>query len=234
MTTRSSRQDPGVTDAYPPSLSLDAPRGPSFSVTGSRESEPPEDDAFESARPLPPLRESSRPSAALDFRTVFESHYDYVWLSLRRLGVHDRDREDIVNEVFFRVHGRLETYDSSRPLRPWLFAFCVRCAADYRKLARHRREEDPPEHEAWSADPSPGPDERLLASERWKLVARALDTLDLAHRSVFVMHEIDQVPVPTLAEALGIPVGTAYTRLRAARQDFAAFVRRDRAKDTVR
>jgi RNA polymerase sigma-70 factor (ECF subfamily) len=165
---------------------------------------------------------------------VFESHYDYVWLSLRRLGVHDRDREDIVNEVFFRVHGRLETYDSSRPLRPWLFAFCVRCAADYRKLARHRREEDPPEHEAWSADPSPGPDERLLANERWKLVARALDTLDLAHRSVFVMHEIDQVPVPTLAEALGIPVGTAYTRLRAARQDFAAFVRRDRAKDTVR
>jgi RNA polymerase sigma-70 factor (ECF subfamily) len=228
MTTRASRQDPGVTDAYPTSASLAVPHGPSFSLTASRDSEPPEPDTAERAR------ESSRPVAALDFRTVFESHYDYVWLSLRRLGVHDRDREDIVNEVFFRVHGRLETYDSSRPLRPWLFAFCVRCAADYRKLARHRREEDPPEHEAWSADPSPGPDERLLANERWKLVARALDTLDLAHRSVFVMHEIDQVPVPTLAEALGIPVGTAYTRLRAARQDFAAFVRRDRAKDTVR
>ena len=126
MSTRSSRQDPGVTDAYPPSLSLAAPRGPSFSLTGSRESEPPEPDALESTRSLESGRESSRPSAALDFRTVFESHYDYVWLSLRRLGVHDRDREDIVNEVFFRVHGRLETYDSSRPLRPWLFAFCVR------------------------------------------------------------------------------------------------------------
>lgn len=162
------------------------------------------------------------------FRAIFDAHYDYVWLSLRRLGVHDRDREDVTNEVFFRVHGRLGTYDPSRPMRPWLFAFAVRAASDYRKLARHRRERDSDSSEGGyaSVHPGPGPDEHAIRREEQRLVASALETLDLPQRSVFVMHELDQVPVPTIAEALGIPLGTAYTRLRSARQDFAAAVRR--------
>lgn len=78
------------------------------------------------------------------------------------------------------------------------------------------------------------PDEQAIVREERALVARALDTLDLPHRSVFVMHEFDHVTVPTIAEALGIPLGTAYTRLRAARTDFAAAVRRLGAKESRR
>ncbi len=166
----------------------------------------------------------------VSFRAVFDAHYDYVCLSLRRLGVHDRDRDDVTNEVFFRVHGRLDTYDTTRPMRPWLFAFAVRAASDYRKLARHRRETGAPEHGIASMHPGPMPDEQAIRREEQRLVARALDTLDLPLRSVFVMHELDQVPVPTIAEALGIPLGTAYTRLRSARQDFTIAVRRLSAK----
>jgi len=160
------------------------------------------------------------------FRAIFEAHYDYVWLSLRRLGVSDRDREDITNEVFFRVHSRLDAYDPSRPVRPWLFAFAVRAASDYRKLARHRREASVPEGTPISVHPGPGPDEHAIRREEQQLVALALDTLDLDRRAVFVMHELDQVAVPAIAASLGIPLGTAYTRLRSARHDFAAAVRR--------
>lgn len=170
------------------------------------------------------------------FRAIFDAHYDYVWISLRRLGVQDRDREDITNEVFFRVHGKLATYDPARPVRPWLFAFAVRAASDYRKLARHRREAGPPEQGSASVHPGPAPDEQAIRREEQRLVADALEALDLPQRSVFVMHELDQVPVPTIAEALGIPLGTAYTRLRSARQDFATAVRRlsARGKEPLR
>src|SRR5215472_17365750 len=89
---------------------------------------------------------SAQPAVSADadrdalFRDVFAGEFDYVWTSLRRLGVHDRDLEDVAQEVFVHVHRRLDDYDPGRPLRPWLFAFAFRCASDWRRLARHRVE----------------------------------------------------------------------------------------------
>jgi len=57
-------------------------------------------------------------------------------------------------------------------------------------------------------------------------VARALDTLDFDRRAVFILHEIDGVAIPEIARALEIPSNTAYSRLRLARADFGAAVRR--------
>ena len=74
------------------------------------------------------------------FRALFENQFDYVWTSLLRLGVHARDVEDVAQDVFEHVHRRLDEYDRSRPIRPWLFAFSFRCASDWRRLARHRVE----------------------------------------------------------------------------------------------
>ncbi len=214
MRIAASPQDSSVTLTLP-SLSADTPRD--LAAVAS----------FEDERAIPERTAEARASRpAPSFRAIFDAHYDYVWLSLRRLGVSDRDREDITNEVFFRVHGRLDAYDPERPIRPWLFAFAVRAASDYRKLARHRREASVPEGTPISVHPGPGPDEHAIRREEQQLVALALDALDMDRRSVFVMHELDQVAVPTIASALGIPLGTAYTRLRSARQDFAIAVRR--------
>jgi len=57
---------------------------------------------------------------------------------------------------------------------------------------------------------------------------RALEELDLDRRAVFVMHDIDGHVMPDIAAALGVPLNTAYSRLRLARADFAAAVERVR------
>jgi RNA polymerase sigma-70 factor, ECF subfamily len=164
----------------------------------------------------------------LDFRSVFEETFDYVWHTLRRLGVRERDLEDIAHEVFLSVHRNLDRYDRERPIRPWLFAFAVRAAADYRRLARHRVElrEDTSD----LADPGPTPHERAVAREQLDLVALALDALDFDRRVLFVLHQIDGVPVNQCARILGIPINTAHSRLRLARDDFERAVRRLRAR----
>ena len=84
------------------------------------------------------LSASRKDPATLRFEAVFESELSYVWTSLRRLGVHARDLEDVAHDVFLQVHKTIARYDETRPLRPWLFAFAVRAASDYRRLARHR------------------------------------------------------------------------------------------------
>jgi RNA polymerase sigma-70 factor (ECF subfamily) len=167
-------------------------------------------------------RVSSRPLP--DLGTVFDDHFDYVWATLRRMGVRDADREDLVHEVFLKVHARLADYDDSRPLRPWLFGFAYRVAADYHRLARHRVEVLGAQGEA-AAETVPA-DERIASLEQRDLVLRALNTIDLDRRAVVVMHDIDDMPVPQIAEMLDIPLNTAYSRLRLAREQLAAAVTR--------
>lgn len=77
---------------------------------------------------------SSRPT----FRGIFETQLTFLWNTLARFGVADRDLEDVAHEVFVVVSRRLSDYDPSRPLRPWLFAIAYRCASDYRNRAAHR------------------------------------------------------------------------------------------------
>jgi RNA polymerase sigma-70 factor (ECF subfamily) len=163
-------------------------------------------------------------SAAPDFRAVFDAHVGYVAASLGRLGVRPADVDDVVSEVFVRVHRELGRYDVSRPMKPWLFAFAVRVASDHRRLARHRREVYGDERDVVAT--TPGPDAQLEAAEARQVVQRALEELDMDKRAVFVLHDLDETPVPEIARALGIAEGTAYSRLRAARAEFTTAVRR--------
>lgn len=173
---------------------------------------------------VPSAIESPRAAVEWRFRALFDAHVSYVAASLGRLGVREADRDDLVNEVFVRVHRELDRYDESRPMRPWLFAFAARVASDHRRRAVHRREILGDEGDAASS--APAPDRQLEATEARRIVARALDVLDLDKRAVFVLHDLDETPVPEIARVLGIAEGTAYSRLRAARTEFSAAVRR--------
>jgi RNA polymerase sigma-70 factor (ECF subfamily) len=160
-----------------------------------------------------------RPS---DFRSIFDREFSYVWTSLRRLGVQARDLEDITHDVFVEVFRNLNRYDATRPLRPWLFAFAFRFASDYRRLARHRVEVYE-EHTGMSADPAA--DDVIAARELRALIATALQSIDLVRRGVFILHELDAQPMAEIAETLGIPINTAYSRLRVARNEFTTTFR---------
>jgi RNA polymerase sigma-70 factor (ECF subfamily) len=159
------------------------------------------------------------------FRAVFDSECGYVWATLRRLGVADRDVEDVAHETFLRVAAHLDEYDPARPLRAWLFVFALRMARDYRRLARHRHEAVGAEGEA-SDQAVAWPDEVLAARETHSLVLSALDALDWDKRVVFVACELEEREVAEVAESLGIPRNTAASRLRLARGKFTATVRR--------
>ncbi len=179
-----------------------------------------------------------RPEAPLRGRTadlcqLFEAEGAYVWKSLRRLGVPSSDLEDLTHDLFLEVQRRLDDYDPSRPVRPWLFGFALRLSMRHNKRA-HRRREQPEADQDERADASALPDEQLAAGQDRRLVLQALEAIDMSRRAVFVLHDIDGEPMPEIARALGVPVNTAYSRLRAARQDFAAAVKRLRPEERER
>jgi RNA polymerase sigma-70 factor (ECF subfamily) len=156
-------------------------------------------------------------------RDLFTMHSDYVWNTLRRLGVPPSDLEDLTHDVFVQVGRHTSDFDPSRPVRPWLFGFAFRIASQHRRRA-HRRHETPGETDEMT-HPGPAPDEQLVADERRRLVLAALQRIPIDRRAVLVLYEIDRTPMADIAATLGIPVNTGYSRLRIARTEFAAAVK---------
>jgi RNA polymerase sigma-70 factor (ECF subfamily) len=176
-----------------------------------------------------PLRVEPEPPP-LDFDAIYDSEFGFVWNSLKRLGIHDHDLEDLTHDVFMRVYRSRAEYDPQRPIRPWLFGVAFRAASTFRRSARQRREvvADTQFHGEIRATEDP-----TDAAANRRLVLESLQALDLKKRAVFVMHELSGYSAPEIAEALGEPLNTVYSRLRVAREQFEAEVRRIRGEDDV-
>jgi RNA polymerase sigma-70 factor (ECF subfamily) len=187
------------------------------------------------AVPLPPTQPSLRPiavsvgsvatpasveSRTRSFRGLYEAHVDFVWRNLRRLGVYEADVEDRTQEVFVVAHRRFDQFeDRGHGPRAWLFQIVLRVASDARRH-RRRHPEDPDGGDALGRAAVEAPQaEALLRSEALSQLDAALDTIDVARRAVLVLHEIEEMTAPEIAELLGIPLNTVYSRLRVARAE---------------
>jgi RNA polymerase sigma-70 factor (ECF subfamily) len=148
------------------------------------------------------------------FTEIFREHARYLWRALLGLGVRPGDVDDVCQEVFLVVHRRLPEFDG-RALRSWLYAICLRVASEYRRSARVRLEvsvDQLPESHA------PAPQlEAVFTGELCTRLLASLERLDEDKREAFVLYEIEQLPLREVAEALGCPLQTAYSRLQAAR-----------------
>jgi RNA polymerase sigma-70 factor (ECF subfamily) len=156
---------------------------------------------------------------------LFDAEFRYVWNTLRYLGVQPADVQDLGQEVFLTVHRLLARGEVPKTTRSWLFALCHNAASNYRRLARHRREV-PSDAAPDAADSSKSLEADLSSKEEWARVAAILDALDFDRRTILVSHDMDEIPMPEVAAALGVPLNTAYSRLRLARRDFQAAARR--------
>jgi RNA polymerase sigma-70 factor, ECF subfamily len=166
------------------------------------------------------------PSEDAGFRALFHREAGYVWATLRRLGVHPSDVEDVTQEVMLRVFRLQGDYDPSRPLRPWIFGIAHRVAAEWRRH-RRRHPEDPTDFDDRDLASTQGDAEAAVAARQAKaLVERALLAVEVDRRAVFILHDLEGCPAPDIARTLEIPVNTAYSRLRLAREEFRAEVAR--------
>jgi RNA polymerase sigma-70 factor (ECF subfamily) len=153
------------------------------------------------------------------FAPLYRAHFRLVRHLVALVGVRDADVADVVQEVFARLDRALRGgLDASRPLLGWLKRTAVRCACDHRALARSR--EQPATEAMDPADGGPNPEEHMEIIEARSHVRAVLDALPDELRLVLVMSDVEEMPMTEIAEVLEIPVGTGYTRLRAARGRF--------------
>lgn len=193
-------------------------------------------DAAASAGSVSPpsvaLAELAPPLHLPSLAAVYNEHHDFMWRSLRRLGVDAADVEDAVHDAFLVVARRLVEFEGRSSLRTWLFAVAIRVAQS-RRRDRQREVHHLERYESvaprQSDDPWPRQEMRVILHQ-------LLDTLEEDQRIVFIMIELESMTAPEIAAALELKVPTVYSRLRLAREAMRRAVTRylARTRETAR
>lgn len=157
-------------------------------------------------------------------REVLEQHGAFVCRSLRYLGVREADLDDTVQEVFLVVYQRLSDYEEKGRARAWLYSICTRIAHAQRRKVERRRESSPPAFLENAAAPT----QHVHVEDREALALghRLLNELPPPQREVFLLYEVEDLPMSEIARALDCPLQTAYSRLHKARARILAQVER--------
>jgi RNA polymerase sigma-70 factor (ECF subfamily) len=179
------------------------------------------------------LMQADNDARPLDFNAVVAEHGPYIWRVLRRLGVRASDIEDVWQETFIVVHRKLGGFEGRSSIRTWLSAIAVRVASDYRNRAHRRREqatEEVPEDPAGDVFQRVSQHDEMIERERRALLDKLIAELKPEQREVIVLYEFAELPMQEVADALGCPLQTAYSRLHAARRALEQAARREAAR----
>ena len=167
------------------------------------------------------------PSAheALDIDALYAEHAPFLTRVLIRLVGDGPHVDDLLQETFLVAHRKRESFDGRAAVRTWLYAIAARLAMRHRRGAgRFLRAvglfaEEP-------AAISSHPDDDLEKARAAQLVRSTLDRLPFKQREVFVLYELEELDGTEIADLLGIPINTVWTRLHHGRKRFADSIRK--------
>ncbi|MFZ5445700.1 MAG: RNA polymerase sigma factor [Myxococcota bacterium] len=172
------------------------------------------------------LLERCRAGDEASWRELFHAHHDFVYRSVRRLGVLGAEADDLTQDVFLVAFQKLGDFREGK-LTTWLYRIAANLVSD-RHRKRTLREalfglfgaaEQARVHERT-------PDHELQTRETERQVAQVLQRMTQKKRDVFVLFELEHLSGDEIAERLGVPVGTVWTRLHHARAEFETIARK--------
>lgn len=131
------------------------------------------------------------------------------------------EAEEITQETFLRAHRRLASLEDPARLSPWLYRIATNLSYDRLRSSRRKPLTAPLSEEgplgAEPTDPAPGLELLIEQREMSSCVWDYLDTLPDSYRAVILLHDLQGLSNPEIADLLGISLATAKIRLHRAR-----------------
>lgn len=153
----------------------------------------------------------------LDFEDLYARHFEFVWRSLRLLGVEEAALPDVSQDVFSTVARQLATFQGRSSLRTWVFGIAQHTASNHRRQRGRKQDPLQPLAETLVAN-EPSPHAQAEGREAADLIVRFCAELEESRRAVFVLGLLEGVPAPEIAALLELPLNTVYSRLHSLRQ----------------
>jgi RNA polymerase sigma-70 factor (ECF subfamily) len=161
------------------------------------------------------------------FEELCTRYFEFVWKYARACGSRSDEIDDVVQDVFLVVQRRHTELRDAQLAGSWIYSITRRVVSSYRRRQRERDARAAPD-----VDSLKSPERSPLATAEHNLEVRVLsallDAMDESKREVFVLAEILEMTGREIAEAIGVPMNTVYSRLRAAREEFDVAAQRQR------
>jgi RNA polymerase sigma-70 factor (ECF subfamily) len=155
----------------------------------------------------------------LTVEEIYRAHAVDVARWAARLGGSRIDLEDVVQEVFTRVHRHLDDYRGEARLTTWLFRITENVVRSHGRRNRWRRWLGSPEDAAEIPSTQDSPAETAERRESQVLMQRALDRLSPRYRTAIVLFELEDLPGEEVAERMGIKLSNLWVLLHRARAE---------------
>ena len=166
------------------------------------------------------------------FGELVRRYQDRLFHTVYRLVENPEDAQDVVQETFLSAYQSLEGFKGDALLFTWLYRIAVNTAISLRRkrkatvsIEAGRNGEAAAEPADLSEESRPG--HALERAEREQRVQRALGRLSPEHRAVLVLKDMEGRRYETMAELLGVPIGTIRSRLHRARLELRELLERD-------
>ncbi|MCB9728488.1 MAG: sigma-70 family RNA polymerase sigma factor [Deltaproteobacteria bacterium] len=161
------------------------------------------------------------PGSVADIGALFDEHAPFLLrVTTRLLGGTDQV-EDLVQEVFLTAHRRRHELSSHPEPRAWLYGVAVNLVRHHRRsFARRRALVQAAAREV--PETSPGPLDQAQRRQHAELIRSCVAELPLEQREAFVLYELECLEGRVIAELLGVPENTVWSRLHLARKKFRA------------
>jgi RNA polymerase sigma-70 factor, ECF subfamily len=158
-------------------------------------------------------------TVAQNAASLFRAHAAFVASFLFRLGLQPNEIEDAVQEVFLIAHRQGGYHPGPAQPRTWLAAIAIRVAMKAKTRDRRVRRDRQMLHDLIDIL-RPIDDVPFEVVEARQIVQRILDQMDPERRAVLILFELEGESCDSIAAALGVEVGTVYSRLHRARHEF--------------
>ena len=169
---------------------------------------------MKSAKPIIDLEERSWLALHLKgdqqaFAKLMQAFRKPIYSYLVRCGLDKNTRDDLFQDIFFKIHKSAHQYNASNPLSPWIFTIAVNT------VKNHIRDQKPDSmhlslcindvQELHLVDDSPSPETRLNSSHSIQWLQQALYKLPESHAQALNLAIIDGIKLKEVASILGQP-----------------------------
>ena len=156
------------------------------------------------------------------FALLVQAYRKPIYSYLVRCGISKFDRDDVFQDVFLKIHKAAASYQTNKPLHPWIFTIVANTVRNHLRDQTVRQLPTTPLDLQYDSNTEPA-DPRLHSGDLAEMhdtvtyLERAIATLPLVQREVLILTTIEGLKQQYVADILEIPVNTIKAHLRRAR-----------------
>ena len=171
--------------------------------------------------------ERAEAATRLRFEALYRDYKRKVYATVQHVIGPSDEMDDVVQNAFLEIYRSLPKYQGNSQLSTWIYRITVNVALQHIRKRRRRKVflffgDDEREMESQGHDMRPRYEHRDLIAKLYVL----LEKISEKKRIVFILHEIDGMPIESVAEVCDAPLNTVRSRLHAARTELTERMRK--------